>query len=146
MFGGVLCHTAALVVVGQVVGVVSDRVGRKKPFVIASTLLYATGLALLTQVSTVHGFYGVEVVLGAAFGTFPGVDLALALSVLPNRGDAAKDLGVFDIASAAPQTFAPLLGSLLLGAAADHYKVLYLTAAAVTVAGALVVSRVRSVR
>jgi hypothetical protein len=57
------------------------------------------------------GFYLVEAILGAAFGIYMGVDLALVLAVLPHPEDNAKDLGVFNIANAMPQTLAPFLGA-----------------------------------
>jgi hypothetical protein len=58
----------------------------------------------------VAGFYLVVGILGAAFGIYIGVDLALVLAVLPHPEDNAKDLGVFNIANAALQSLAPFLG------------------------------------
>jgi hypothetical protein len=101
---------------------------------------------MLTQVGTVGGFYLVEAVLGAAYGIYMGVDLALVLAVLPHPEDNAKDLGVFNIANAMPQTLAPLLGAALLGAGArQNYDLLYLTAAALTFLGALAIIPVKKV-
>ncbi|MEV0128570.1 MFS transporter [Dactylosporangium sp. NPDC050688] len=112
------------------------------------TALFAVGLVMLTQVDTVGGFYFVEAVLGAAYGIYMGVDLALVLAVLPRPEDNAKDLGVFNIANAMPQTLAPLLGAVLLGAGAGagrNYDLLYLTAAALTFVGALAIIPVKKV-
>jgi MFS family permease len=115
VFTGVLIYTAVLVVVlGQAAGVISDRVGRRKIFVFFSTALFAVGLAMPTQVDSVAGFYLVEAIMGAAFGIYLGVDLALVLAVLPHPADNAKDLGVFNIANAAPRSLAPFLGAALL--------------------------------
>src|SRR4051794_4942318 len=88
---GVLIYTIVLVIVGQLAGIVSDKLARRKVFVFASTALFAIGLGLLTQVDTVSGFYVVEAILGAAYGIYMGVDLALVIGVLPNPDDAAKD-------------------------------------------------------
>lgn len=146
IFTGVLIYTVVLVVVGQLAGIVSDRLARRKMFVFASTALFAVGLGLLTQVTTVGGFYLVEVLLGAAFGIYMGVDLALVIEVLPNPDDAAKDLGVFNIANAGPQSVAPFLGALLIAGPAQDYDRLYLVAALLVLVGALAIVPVKKVK
>jgi MFS family permease len=145
---GVLIYTAVLVVVGQAAGYLSDRLGRRKFLVFLSTALFAIGLGLLTQVDSVAGFYTVEAILDAAFGIYMGVDLVLVLAVLPHPEDNAKDLGVFNIANAAPQSLAPFLGAALLslGAGGKNYTLLYLTAAALTLVGAFAILQVKKVR
>jgi MFS family permease len=143
---GVLVYTVVLVVVGQTTGYISDRLGRRKFLVFASTALFALGLIMLTQVDTVGGFYLIEAILGAAYGIYMGVDLALVLAVLPHPENNAKDLGVFNIANAMPQTLAPLLGAVLLGVGAGrNYDLLYLTAAVLTFLGALAIIPVKKV-
>jgi MFS family permease len=147
VFTGVLIYTGVLVVIGQAAGYISDRLGRRKFLVFLSTALFAIGLGLLTQVNSVSGFYLVEGILGAAYGIYMGVDLALVLAVLPHPEDNAKDLGVFNIANAGPQTLAPFLGAILLGiGAGKNYDLLYLTAAALTFVGALAIIPVKKVK
>jgi MFS family permease len=144
---GVLIYTVVLVVIGQAAGFVSDRLGRRKFLVFLSTALFAVGLSMLTQVNSVGGFYVVEAILGAAFGIYMGVDLALVLAVLPHPEDSAKDLGVFNIANAMPQTLAPFIGAILLTVGAgQNYNLLYLTAAALTFLGALAIIPVKKVK
>jgi hypothetical protein len=75
-----------------------------------------------------------------------GVDLALVLAVLPSQKDAAKDLGVFNIANAAPQSLAPFLGALLIAGAAKNYDLLYISAAVLTFLGACAIIPVKKVR
>jgi hypothetical protein len=76
-----------------------------------------------------------------------GVDLALVLAVPPHPEDNAKDLGVFNIANAMPQTLAPFLGAILLTVGAGkNYPLLYMTAAVLTFVGALAIIPVRKVR
>jgi MFS family permease len=144
---GTLIYTIALVVVGQTAGYISDKIGRRKVLVFASTALFAVGLGVLPTVETVTGFYVVEAILGAAFGIYMGADLALVLAVLPNPQDSAKDLGVFNIANAAPQSLAPFLGSVLVGVGGGHnYTLVYLTAAVATFVGALAIVPVKGVK
>jgi MFS family permease len=144
---GVLIYTVLLVVIGQAAGYLSDRLGRRKFLVFLSTALFAIGLVLLTQINSVGGFYVVEAVLGAAYGIYMGVDLALVLAVLPHPEDNAKDLGVFNIANAMPQTLAPFLGAILLAVGAGkNYSLLYISAAILTFLGALAILPVKKVK
>jgi MFS family permease len=144
---GTLIYTGVLVVVGQVAGIVSDKLGKRKFGVFLSVALFAVGLLALTQVSDVSHFYIVEAILGAAYGIYMGVDLALVLAVLPNPDDCAKDLGVFNIANAAPQSVAPFLGAALIAVGAGaNFDLLYVVAAAATLLGAAAIIPVKKVK
>ena len=145
----VLINTIAVVAFGWIAGKISDRTGRRKMFVAGSTLLYAIGTIILVHIDTVFEFYLVEALLGAAFGTYIAVDLALVIDVLPNPEDAGKDLGVINIANALPQTVAPALGAVLLGiqsAANQNYPLLLYTAGVAGLIGALVINPIKKVR
>ncbi|NAZ81324.1 MFS transporter [Kineococcus sp. R8] len=146
---GVLVNTVALVVTAKLGGWLSDRTGRRKPFVIASTVGFSVGLALLAATSTVSGFYWVELVMGASYGVYIAVDTALVIEVLPDPEDSAKDLGVLNIANALPQSLAGAIGGVLLGvgaAANDNYDLLFVVAGAVGVLGALAIVPIKGVR
>jgi MFS family permease len=146
---GVLIYTVALIASAWAAGKISDRTGRRKIFVGGSTLLFGIGIALLVHVHTVAGFYLVEGVLGLAYGIYVGVDLALVVDVLPNPDDSGKDLGVFNMANALPQTVAPLIGAALLGVLSvqhQNYDLMLYTAAGAALIGALVIVPIKSVR
>jgi hypothetical protein len=74
------------------------------------------------------------------------VDLALVVDVLPDKDNAAKDLGVFNIASALPYSLAPAIGPAILAVGGGSYGVLYAVAGACAIAGAFAVVPVRRVR
>ena len=148
---GVLIYTIALVASGWIAGKISDRTGRRKFLVAGSTLLFGVGIVLLApaSVSTLSGFYVVEAILGVAYGIYVGVDLALVVDVLPNPDDAGKDLGVFNMANALPQTLAPVFGAALLAvnsANNQNYDLLLYTAGAAALIGALIVLPIKKVR
>ena len=146
---GVLIYTIALVLTGWVAGKISDRTGRRKFLVAGSTLLFGIGIVVLAHVSTLAGFYVVEAILGVAYGIYVGVDLALVVDVLPNPDDSGKDLGVFNMANALPQTVAPLIGAALLGinsATNQNYNALLYTAGAAALVGAVVVLPIKKVK
>ncbi|MDQ0930996.1 MFS transporter [Streptomyces turgidiscabies] len=146
--GGVLILTAvngvtlaATVVVG---GVWSDRVGRRKPFVIWSGVLMAVATAALAGWQTWPGAIVASAVLGVGFGVFTSVDFALMTDVLPKAVDRGKDLGVINVANALPQVAAPALAAPIV-TYLGGYPALYLVAAVIGLAGAVLVRRIRGV-
>ncbi|MFF3511017.1 MFS transporter [Streptomyces sp. NPDC002573] len=146
---GVLVLTAvngvtllATVVVG---GLWSDRVGRRKPFVVWSGVLMAVATAALAGWQTWTGTVVAAAVLGVGFGVFTSVDFALMTDVLPKALDRGKDLGVINIANALPQVAAPVLAAPIV-THLGGYRVLYLVAAVIGLAGAVLVGRIRVVR
>ncbi|MEU6350586.1 MFS transporter [Streptomyces sp. NPDC047072] len=145
---GVLILTAvdsvallATVVVG---GVWSDRTGRRKPFVKWSGVLMALATALLSFWQTWPSAIVAAALLGVGLGVFMSVDFALMTDVLPRALDRGKDLGVINIANALPQVAAPALAAPIV-THLGGYRVLYGVAAAVGLAGAVLVGRIRSV-
>jgi MFS family permease len=146
---GVLIYTVVLLIVSPIAGWISDRTGRRKIFVFGSTLVFAVGTLMLIGASTVGQFYAVEAVLGLAYGIYVGVDLALVVDVLPNPDNSGKDLGVFNMANAMPQTLAPALGGVLLAinsANNQNYDLLLWVAGIASVIGALVILPIKKVR
>lgn len=125
-------------------GVWSDRVGRRKPFVRWSGALMAAATALLAAWQTWPGAIVVAALLGLTLGVFMSVDFALMTDVLPKALDRGKDLGVINVANALPQVAAPAVAAPIV-THLGGYRVLYLVAAVIAVAGALLVGRIRSV-
>ncbi|OYN97723.1 Na+/melibiose symporter-like transporter [Propionibacteriaceae bacterium ES.041] len=145
---GVTIYTVASMVASLLAGWISDATGRRKVLVAAAILLFAIGTYLLLHVDSVTGFYVVEAVMGFAYGSYVAVDLALVFEVLPDRENNGKDLGVFNMANALPQSIAPAVGGVLLsrlGGGTD-FTALLITAAAVGVLGAILTMFIRSVR
>ncbi|RVW01155.1 MFS transporter [Rhodococcus xishaensis] len=145
---GVLIYTVILMITGQIAGVVSDRIKRRKPLVFISVAMSALGFGMLAGVTTVTGFYVVEAILGIAYGIYFGADLALVIEVLPDPENIAKDLGIFNIANAAPQSLAPLFGAglLAIGSGGQNYTLLYIVSAVVALLGAVAILPVKKVR
>lgn len=142
----ILTGIYALTVFGSTVigGAWSDKVGRRKPFVIAASIV--TGLASLDLALTQNWVGAVvgAVILGIGFGAFTSVDFALVTQVLPSSGDAARDLGIINIASAGAQVLAPVLAAPVV-THLGGYTTLYVMAAVVCLLGAACVLRIRTV-
>jgi MFS family permease len=136
---------ACFIVLSTVVGGWwSDRVGRRKVFVIGAGLVAASASLVLALTQTWPGALVGAMVLGIGFGVYLSVDFALCTEVLPDQSARAKDLGVINIANALPQVFAPFLGALLIRELGG-YGTLYTVSAAVCVLGSVLVTRIRSV-
>lgn len=146
---GVALFTAAMAIPAKLGGWLSDRTGRRKVFVFGSLVVFASAMALLAGTTTVAGFYLIEVMMGFGYGVYVAVDTALIVDVLPRPDDAAKDLGVMNIATTLPQSLGAALGGVLLGLGAEgttNYAALFLGAGVICLLGALAILPIRSVR
>lgn len=145
---GVTIYTVASMVAGLAAGWISDKLGRRKVMVAVAILVFGIGTYGLLHADTVAGFYVCEAIMGVAYGMYLAVDLALVLEVLPNRENAGKDLGVFNMANALPQSLAPGVGGFLLaklGGGTD-FTALLVAAAISAVAGAILTMFIRGVK
>jgi MFS family permease len=128
-------------------GKLSDRTGRRKPFVFTASLLYGVAMIVIAIATDLTGFLMGAALSGLGFGVYIAVDLALVTDVLPDEeGAAAKDLGVFNIANALPYSVAPAIAPAVLALGNGSYTVLYAVAGCCAILGALAILPVRSVR
>jgi len=125
-------------------GAWSDRVRRRKVFVIVAGIVAGAAALVLAVSQTWPGAIVGAAVLGVGYGVYLSVDFALCTEVLPDAAARAKDLGVINIANALPQVFAPFLGAFLISGPGG-YATLYSVAGGVSVLGSLLVTRIRSV-
>ena len=145
---GVTIYTVTSMVASLAAGWLSDVLGRRKILVAASILIFGLATYLLLHADTVTAFYVVEAIMGLAYGTYIAVDLALVLEVLPDREQAGKDMGVFNIANALPQSLATAFGGFLLanlGGGTD-FTALLVAALVAAVIGAVLTMFIRGVK
>jgi len=145
---GVLILTglyAIFVIITSVIGGrISDRMGRRKPLVIISSVIIAVSALILAFAPTWAGGLVGAAVLGVGFGAYLAVDFALITQVLPNARERGKDLGVINIANSLPQVIAPAIAwpfVTLWGG----YLSLYVAAAVIGLLGAVFVVRIKGV-
>lgn len=137
-------YSVASVVASLIVGRLSDRVGRRKPFVIITAILQsAAGLILIIAPSTTTVIVA-GVLCGFGFGAFLAVDQALATQVLPAAESRGKDLGIMNVAYAIPQAFAPLAGAGLV-VLAGGFQLLFVAVVIFAAAGACALIPVKKV-
>lgn len=136
--------TLLLIVSAITGGILADKFGRMKPFVIAASALFVPAAIILAIVPSVTGNLIGIAILGFGFGSYISVDGALVTRVLPRIEDAGRDLGILNIANAGPQVVAPALAGGIVSAAG--YPPLYVLVAVVAAAASVLVGFVRSVR
>ncbi len=144
----VLIFSVALTASAVLCGKLSDRDGRRKPYVYASAIIVAIGLVMLAFTTSLPLFYVSAVVMGLGIGAYFAIDLALITDVLPDKDHkAAKDMGIFNIANSLPQSVAPAIAPLVfLIAGTGNYTALFVVAGVSCALGALLIAPIRAVR
>jgi MFS family permease len=133
------------IIAAAIAGPISDRLNRRKPFVIASSAIAGVGCILPVVSPTFTTIQIFAAIVGLAFGCYLSVNTALVTLVLPRNEDAARDLGVLNIANAGPQVIAPLLAALIISHLGG-YRTLFIVGGICGIVGAIAVAGVRSVR
>jgi MFS family permease len=141
----------ALVISGLGSGVLSDRLGRRKPLVFIASLIMAVAVAMPLIVPTAQGMVAYAVLIGLGYGAFMSVDLALMTQVLPKskpgEEDATgKDLGILTTAVNVPQILSPVMAATLLSTTGNNYTVLFVVSGIFVLVGSFLVLPIRSVR
>ncbi|WP_206068747.1 MFS transporter [Nonomuraea composti] len=133
-------------------GFLSDRLRRRRVFVLLGGCVFAAGAVIMALSPSVPLIMAGAILGNFGIGVFSAVDQALLLDVLPDRDtDAGRYVGIYGFSTSIAQGTAPLIAPavLAIGATATdkNYTLLYLVSAAFTlVAGLVVLLRVRSVR
>ena len=143
-----LIFAAVLTASAVACGRLSDRTGRRKPFVFGAAAVVGAGLTMLALTTSLPMFYVAAAVMGVGIGAFFAVDLALITDVLPDKEHkAAKDMGIFNIANSLPQSVAPAIAPLFLAVGGGgNYTVLFVAGGVFAVIGAVLISPIRAVK
>jgi MFS family permease len=146
IFLGTLTQSVVVVAASLIGGKLSDRTGRRKIFVLTASIVYGLAMFVLAIASNFNGFLVGMAIGGLGFGVYVAVDLALVVDVLPDKDNAAKDLGVFNIAGALPFSVAPGIAPAILALGSGSYGVLYAVAGVSAILGAVAILPVKGVR
>jgi MFS family permease len=144
IFLGTLVQSVVIVAASLVGGRLSDRTGRRKVFVFVASVVYGSAMFAIAIASQLNGYLVGMAIGGLGFGLYMAVDLALVVDVLPGTDDAAKNLGVLNIAGALPASVAPAIAPVVL-ALGGGYGVLYAVAGGCAILGAFAILPVKSV-
>src|SRR5580698_7556779 len=146
IFLGTLVQASVVVAASLLGGKVSDRTGRRKVFVLTASVVYGLALFAIAVATNFSGFLVGMAISGLGFGVYVAVDLALVVDVLLDKDNAAKDLGVFNMAGAPPFSLAPAIAPAILVIGGGSYGVLYMVAGLCAIIGAFAILPVRRVR
>jgi len=146
IFLGTLVQSVLIVGASLIGGKLSDRAGRRKIFVLTASIVYGLAMFVIAIASNFNGFLVGMAIGGLGFGVYMAVDLALVADVLPDKANAAKDLGVLNIAGALPYSVAPAIAPVILVIGGGSYGVLYAFAGVCAIIGGLAILPVKRVR
>jgi MFS family permease len=127
-------------------GKLSDRIGRRKSFVVASSLIMGAALAIPLVWPTVTGMIVLAALFGFGYGVYLSVDLALMTEVLPGEGmETGRQLGILNLATTLPQALTPAVAWALI-TVSGGYASIFVAGIGFAVLGALAVLPIRSAR
>jgi len=124
-------------------GPISDRVGRRKPFILASATVGAAAMVPLLISSSLWAYFTFVVVGALGFGCFLAVDQAVMAEVLPQVETRARDLAFLNVANTVPSLLAPVIAASVVTSLG--YDVLFALGIAVAIAGGLCILPIRRV-
>lgn len=145
---GLMTLVGGVGVIGGVVvgGWLSDRLGRRLPFLWAGGVLVAVGNIVALVAGGIGGIMVLAAVFGVALGLSIATGLALSSEVIadPDR-NAGRGLGIINFAGNIGQAGAPLLGALAVSLAGG-YRILFIVSIGAIVVSTLAIRGVRASR
>jgi MFS family permease len=155
--GGIIAISGLLGILGTVGGAalsgfLSDKLKRRKSFIIVAGLLFAVGASVAAFAPDLAILLVGSLIMNFGLGVFSAVDQALYLDVLPESDtQAGRFIAINQFSTSIPQFAAPVLAPVFLaiGVASgeSNYSLLYIVAGVFALIGGLVILlKVKSVR
>jgi MFS family permease len=139
--------TPVSVVCFLVSGYLSDRLGRRKAFVVMGAILIAGALVIAAVTQSLTGFLVAWLVLTVGQAIYLTVDIAIAAAVVPDDAQAGKAMSVFQVATLLPNVLAPIAAvAVLTVSGGENYPVFFLVLAVLALLSAIAVMFVRRIR
>ncbi|WP_157751091.1 MFS transporter [Actinoplanes derwentensis] len=126
-------------------GRISDRIGRRKPLVVAASVLMALSMLIPLFWAALPALFLQSIVAGIAFGIYLPVDQALFIDVLPDKAAAGRDLGIAGLGSNLGQALGPVLAGQVV-ALTGGYRGVWAVATVLTAIAAIAILRVRTAK
>jgi MFS family permease len=151
VFLSTLVLTGAALLFAPLASKISDRAGRRKPFVVTAAVIFAAGLLFAVFADSFPLFLVAIGIVGLGQGVYFAVDIALITQVLPDPANPAKDLGLMNLASNLPTSIVPALAPAILAigataAAPQNFPALFVVGAIAGLLGACLILPIRKVR
>jgi len=149
IFSCTLATTTLSLIFTPLSGWISDRLGRRKPLVFGAGIVVAIGLMAVSMAHTFNHFFIASAIYGSGLAVYYAVDIALCTAVLPDPNDAAKDMGVIQIANSLPQSLAPTIAPIFLAigsTTASNYPAVFVAASLISLIGSAAILPIRGCR
>lgn len=140
-----LIVTGLLLVSSITSGILSDRMQRRKTFVIVAGCVMALGLLVLAFFPNWLFVQVAAAIFGLGYGIYVAVDMAMVIQVLPSARNRGKDMGMVNIAGTLPQVLAPAIIGVIISAT-HSYLLLFVFAAAFALLASAFIPRIKGVR
>ncbi|MFF0771200.1 MFS transporter [Nonomuraea wenchangensis] len=123
----------------------SDRAGRRKPFVIGASILFAASMLVPLLWPALPALFVQAVAGGVAIGCYLAVDRALLIDVLPDRtGAAGRDLGLGGMGFSLGGAIGPVLAGQVVGLTGG-YRMVWVMAILVALVATVAIVPVKKV-
>ena len=137
--------TILLFIAAIITGILAERAQRLKPFVVGGSILMALGMSLLAWLPSWTALWASASIFGVGYGIYMGVDVALAIRILPSQIDRGKDLGLLYTATFFALILSPIVGAIVLNVSSS-FEWLFTVAALSSVLAAITILPIRSVQ
>ncbi|WP_314507449.1 MFS transporter [uncultured Microbacterium sp.] len=124
----------------------SDKIRRRKPFVIAASLIMAVSFLVPFFWPTLTALFIQVIVTGIGYGVFVVVDQALFIDVLPDKEAAGRDLGLSALGQNLGNALGPIIAGAVVAIFAGAYGPVWPVGFVLVALSALAVMRVKGVR
>ena len=142
-----LCSAPISVIFFSCSGFLTDRLGRKKPFVILAAIIMAGALCLGGTSHSFTQFLIAWEIFCVGQAMYLTVDLALCAAVLPESKDAGKDMGVFALALNGANVLVPAVAPIVINSAGgNNYPLLWFIGAALSLCSVVIMPLIRGIK
>ena len=125
-------------------GPLADKLQLRKWPVVIAGIIIALGCFLPSLAPDPRLMVAYALVAGIGMGIFTSVDQALNIEVLPDPRNAAKDLGVLNIANNGGQILGPVIAGVMINFVGYH--AIFIGASVAALFGAFLISLIRKVK
>ncbi|KRN59470.1 MFS transporter [Limosilactobacillus secaliphilus] len=125
-------------------GPVADRIHSIKKVVAVSTICLGVGVLFPLFDPAPWTMFAYAIIGGSAIGIYNSVDQALNVTVLPNKNNAAKDLGIMNLANTLGQILGPVVASITITSLGYH--AIFAVAGIMCLFGACLIMLIKSVK
>lgn len=139
----ILVYTLFVVAASIVSGWISDRTGRRVPFVVWPAVIQGLASIILVVAPSLTSAMIAAALLGVGYGAYMSVGLALGTDLLPYPEDHARDLGFVNVSASLGQLIGPLLGAGLV-VLVGGFWLLFLVGGILSIAGGLMTYAIRT--